>query len=65
MTREMDTLLLESILSQEIGTIACIIQAASELEGTMHERLSKAYYELTNQDPGAETDGIGLIDSDE
>ena len=57
---EEDTLLLMAILDLQVGTIANVIQAASELEGTLHERLSKAYYELTNQDPGAETDGIGL-----
>ncbi len=55
-----DTLLLKTILVEEIGTIANIIQAASELEGTMTLRLSVAYYECTNQDPGADSDTIGL-----
>lgn len=57
---EEDTLLLTTMLDLPVGTIANVVQAASELEGTLHERLSKAYYELTNQDPGAETDEIGL-----
>lgn len=57
---EMDTVLLEVILAEETGTIANIIQAASELEGSLYERLSAGYYELTNKDPGADTDGIGL-----
>lgn len=56
-----DTNLLLAILKLDVGTIANVVQAASELEGTLHERLSKAYYELTNQDPGAETDDIGAI----
>jgi hypothetical protein len=56
-----DDLLLAAILDQDIGTIANIIQAAKELEGTLSERLSKAYYELTNQDPEADTGTIGLV----
>lgn len=58
---ELDTTILKTILVQDIGTIANIVQAASEYsEGTMTARLSTAYYEVTNQDPGAETDMIGL-----
>lgn len=59
---DMDDMLLKAILAQEIGTIANIIQAASELEGTLYERLSGGYYELTNTDPRARTDEIGLKD---
>lgn len=57
-----DDLLLQAILAEDVGTIACIVQAASELPSdlTLSERLSKGYYELTNRDPGAETDEIGL-----
>jgi len=53
-----DDLLLDAIYACDDGTILNIVQAARELEGTLSERLSKAYYELTNQDPGAETDII-------
>jgi hypothetical protein len=60
-----DTMLLQVILAEEIGTIANIIQAAAELEGSLHERLSAAYYELTNRDPAAETDIIRLTDDDD
>lgn len=45
-----DDVLLSVILVEEIGTIACIIQTAGELRGTMSERLAMAYYELTNKD---------------
>lgn len=55
-----DDVLLEAILAEEIGTIANIVQAALENEGTLSERLAKGYYELTNRDPGADTDVIGL-----
>jgi hypothetical protein len=55
-----DDLLLQTILTCDVGTIANIVQAASELTGTMFERLSKAYYEVTNKDPGANTGWIGL-----
>jgi hypothetical protein len=55
-----DDMLLTAILAEDVGTIANIVQAASELTGTMSERLAKGYYELTNRDPGADTDTIGL-----
>lgn len=58
-----DDLLLDAIYAESAGTILCIFQAAREykdLNLTMSERLSKAYYELTNRDPGADTDVIGL-----
>lgn len=57
-----DDVLLRAILAEDDGKIACIVQAALENEGTLAERLSKGYYELTNRDPGAETDVIGLPD---
>lgn len=48
------------------GTLLNIIQAAVELdeEGTIYDRLSAAYYELTNRDPGADDDEIRLRDDD-
>ena len=52
------------------GTLINIIQAAIEQPDalgqplTMHDRLSLAYYELTNDDPGADTDSIRLRDDD-
>lgn len=55
-----DEMLLAAILAEDTGTIANIVQAASELTGTLAERLAKGYYELTNRDPGANTDEIGL-----
>ncbi len=58
-----DDLLLAAILDCDIGTIANIVQAASENEGSLFDRLSKAYYELTNQDPVAEHDLISLAAS--
>lgn len=45
-----DTTLLKAILDQDIGTIANIVQSASELTGPMSERLSKAYHEVTGTD---------------
>ena len=41
-------MLLAAILDLPVGTIANVIQAASENEGTLAERLAKGYYELTN-----------------
>lgn len=55
-----DQLLLQAILAEDDGTILNILQAAAELPGTIYDRLSMAYYELTNRDPGAETNEIGL-----
>jgi hypothetical protein len=52
------------------GTLLNIIQAAIEQPDalnqplTLHDRLSLAYYELTNNDPGADTDSIRLRDDD-
>jgi hypothetical protein len=63
--RERDTLLLQSIAEQDSGTIVNIVQAAVEygdLAGkSLYDRLSMAYYELTNRDDGGDT-MIGLVD---
>jgi hypothetical protein len=56
----LDTVLLQAIMAQPNNKIPDIVQAALENEGTLYDRLSKGYYELTNQDPGADSDGIGL-----
>lgn len=61
---DMDSMMLRAILAEDVGTIANIVQAASELEGTLFERMSKGYYELTNHDPRADTDEIRLRDFD-
>jgi hypothetical protein len=45
-----DTLLLQAVLQEDVGTIANVVQAASELEGTLYDRLSKAYHEVTGND---------------
>lgn len=53
---ERDTLLLTTILAQDIGTIANIIQVTSEYDdGDLYDRLSQAYYELTNNDSDPDT----------
>lgn len=53
-----DELLLKAILDRPDGDILNIIQAAAELPGTVYDRLSKAYHEITGNDEG---DGfIGL-----
>lgn len=57
-----DELLLKAILDLPNGTILNLVQAAAELPGNLEERFGRAYYELTNKDPGAETDWIGLKD---
>ena len=49
-----DDLLLKAILDLDIGSIANVVQAASEVEGSMSERLSYAYYEITNKDDGGD-----------
>lgn len=46
-----DDTLLDAILALEPGDIAHVIQAASENEGDLAERLAKGYYELTNNEP--------------
>lgn len=46
------------------GTLLNVIQAASELEGTLHERLAAGYYELTNNDPPDDDMVIRLQDDD-
>lgn len=45
-----DDLLLKAILDRPDGDILNIIQAASELPGTLYDRLSKAYHEITGTD---------------
>jgi hypothetical protein len=59
-----DTILLACINHQEIGTIANIMQAAFELDGPLHDRLSKAYHECTRAPltPQEEAEEIGLVD---
>lgn len=42
----LDDLLIDAIFSEDIGTIANIIQAAREHQGTLFDRLSKGYHEL-------------------
>lgn len=57
--KERDDLLLQAILAQSVGDIANIMQAANENEGSLYDRLSKGYHEITGNDgdPNAE---IGL-----
>lgn len=67
---ERNTLLLNSILDQDLGTMANIIQAATEYDdwqppGTLYARLQSAYYELTNTDPSAPDTQIRLRDEDD
>lgn len=67
---ERNTLLLRTILDQEPGTIANIIQAATEYDdwqppGTLYDRLSAAYHELTNTDPSAPDTEIRLRDEED
>lgn len=45
-----DDLLLQAILDRPDGDILNIVQAASEMAGSMTERLSKAYHEITGTD---------------
>lgn len=53
------------------GTLINVLQAAVEMPDafgrpmTLHDRLSTAYYELTNDDPGADTDSFRLRDDDD
>lgn len=63
--QELDTIVLKIILAQDVGTIANIVQAASELPGSMAARLAMGYYEITNTDPGAEDDVIRLPHDDD
>jgi hypothetical protein len=54
-----DDLLLEAILDRPVGDIANIVQMAWENEGTLFDRLSKGYYEITGND-GDPDEVIGL-----
>jgi hypothetical protein len=45
-----DDLLLQAILDRSDGDIVNIIQAARELEGSLYDRLSKAYHEIAGND---------------
>lgn len=56
-----DDMLLKAILDLDLGNIANVVQAASEVEGTLSERLSYAFYEITNRDDGG-NDMIRLKD---
>lgn len=51
-----DQLLLDTIMDRPDGDILNIMQAARELPGDLHERLSKAYHEITGND--ADPDGF-------
>lgn len=48
----MEELLLQAILDLGSQEIMDILQAASELDGDMYERMSKAYYEVVGTDFG-------------
>jgi hypothetical protein len=50
-----DDLLLQAILACENGQILNIVQAAAELEGTLYDRFSKAYHEITGNDGDPDT----------
>jgi len=50
--------LLRAILDRPNGDILNIVQAAAELPGTLHERLSKAYHEITGNDGKDEVIGL-------
>lgn len=54
-----DDLILDAILDRPDGDILNIIQAARENEGTLYDRLSKAYHEITGTDGDPNTE-IGL-----
>jgi hypothetical protein len=63
--KERDQLLLDAIMAESNGQIVNIMQAASEFgdmdrDLSLYERLSMAYYELTNKDPAALDAVIGL-----
>ena len=45
-----DTLLLQAILDRPDGDVLNIIQTAAELPGTLYDRLSMAYHEITGND---------------
>ena len=47
-----DELLLKAILDRPDGDVLCIMQAAAEYQGTMYDRLSKAYAEITGTNWG-------------
>jgi len=55
-----DTSLLQVILAEEIGTIANIIQAASELEGDLHTRLSAANSPTATLRPKPTSSGLQM-----
>lgn len=62
---ERDSLLLAAILDRPDGDILNIVQAAAELPGTMYDRLSKGYHEITRAPlTQAESDSfISLVDT--
>jgi len=66
MTDVRDDLLLRAILERPDGDVLNIVQAASELTGTMYDRFSKAYMEITRRPLTAteENEGISLKDDE-
>ena len=56
-----DDLLLQAILDRPNGDVLNIVQAAAELPGTLHERLSKAYREITGTDGQGDDRPITLL----
>lgn len=50
-----DELLLRAILDRSNGDVLNIVQAAAELPGTMYDRFSKAYREITGNDGDPDT----------
>jgi hypothetical protein len=57
-----DELLLRAINDRPDGDVLCIMQAAAEYEGTMYDRLAKAYAEITGTQWGGPDDMIRLKD---
>jgi hypothetical protein len=59
MSVELDQLLLDAIAARPDGDVLNIVQSARELTGTLYERFSKAYHEITGTDGNPDAQ-IGL-----
>lgn len=59
---DQDELLLKAILDRPDGDVLNIMQVAAEYQGTMYDRLSKAYAEITGKNWGDPDAPIRLKD---
>lgn len=57
---ELDQLLMDAIMDRPDGDVLNIVQAARELDGSLYDRFSAAYGEITGKEWGDPDGPIGL-----